>query len=545
MNTDAPNTAAPNGITEAPVVRMGAGWLGQITEAIRALQARFGMIAEPSKEREPGPENQSTTQKAPNAPCARTPRQATQSPQRRSARLVESAQNCQIARETEFRVEVEDEYQDITTATTASTQIEDQVPDPSVAHPTPPKYMSVAVDATSPPIASTIPSPNTSLSRKMRHITRLEAKWGAGWEKTIDSHSDPLSRLSEHYLGGMAKLASNGVTLLDAKLLLRHVVRRRISRPGKGVRARGIVMVSDIQKVLSAIAAVSGPHNAQPGSYTTEQIIAFLGATERVSQHMTLSIQQDAPPLPQAVPSQRPTPPTPDMRETEELVAASPVAEETVPGGRTAAEAATQVRPPALGPRAGAGVSKRTVTRVASAQIAAKAKARGVEDKNTTTTTTAATQTGTRAPAPRSVRNTSPEHLKIETNSTPSPIKCIGSATTDKATKAPRTNTPREKPQGPRSQSMRIAKSALDKLAVDEIVPTLVAKEREEEQASTGVLEGVVVETKVKVEVKKEEEKEAAKAESLILGPRPGSGVSKRRSGSGGRGPRTRRRTRR
>ncbi|RPA91063.1 hypothetical protein L873DRAFT_1872448 [Choiromyces venosus 120613-1] len=49
-------------------------------------------------------------------------------------------------------------------------------------------------------IAPTLTSAKASKGQKERHISCLESKWGAGWEKTIDVHSDHPSVLSEHYL---------------------------------------------------------------------------------------------------------------------------------------------------------------------------------------------------------------------------------------------------------------------------------------------------------------------------------------------------------
>ncbi|PUU79135.1 hypothetical protein B9Z19DRAFT_1064491 [Tuber borchii] len=522
METDAPS--APEGNTETPVSRTGAGWLYQITETIGALHDRFGMIAdslliisdtlsklnEPSKEREPEKENQNTIHKATEAPCTMTPYLTTQDSQRRGTRLVESAQNGQLSGGA--RVGVEEESQDITTATTASTQTqtETQVLAPPAAH-----LMSLPTTPT--------PAPSKeSQCRKARHISFLESKWGAGWEKTIDSQSDHPSLLSEHYLGNMVKLASGGMTLLDAKRILRHVIEMRVSRPRKGVRTREIVMAGDIQKVVSAIAAVSHSHNTQPEPYTTAQLIAFLGATGRTIQR-TPSITRGAPPPSQVAPSQRATFPTRDMQETGGLAATSPVAGETVAGGQIAS---TRAKSPALRPRAGAGVTKKTGT---SVQVVVNARARAVEDKNITTTTTTTTQTKTQTPALRPVHNTSLGHPKISTNSTPSSIMSMGPAATDKTTKVPHTNTPRRKPQGPGSQSMRTTESA-------QIVPASVTK-KEKEQTSA-------IKVEVKKEVKKEEESidPAIKVEPVVLKPRPGTGISKRRgSGSGGRSPTGRR----
>jgi len=428
-------------------------------------------------------------------------------------------------------VEVEEESQEITTATTASTQTqtETQIPAPPVAHP-----MSLPITPT--------PAPSKeSQGRKARHISFLELKWGAGWEKTIDSQSDHPSLLSEHYLGNMVKLASNGMTLLDAKRILRHVIKMRISRPRKGVRTREIVMAGDIQKVVSAIAAVSHSHNTQPEPFTTAQLIAFLGTTGRAYQP-TPSITREAPPPSQVAPSQRATFLTRDMQETGELAATSPVAgeeeeeeeEETVAGGQITA---TRAKSPALRPRAGAGVTKKTGT---SVQVVVKARARVVEDKNITTTTT---QTGTQTPVLRSVHNTSLGHPKIATNSTPSPITCMRPTTTDKAAKVPRTNTPRKKLQGPGSQSLRITDSAQmsmqDKLAADgrQVAAASVTKKKEKEQTSSEA--EVEVKVEVKEEVKKEESIEPViKAKPPILKPRAGARISKRSgSGSGGRSP--------
>lgn len=454
------------------------------------------------------------------APRTMTPYLTTQGPQRQGARLVESARNDQLPGGTKSRAGVEEESQDIITATTASTQTqtETQVPTSSTARP-----MSLPITPT--------PAPSKeSQGRKARHISFLESKWGADWEKTIDSQSDHPSLLSEHYLGNMVKLASSGMTLLDAKRILRHVIEMRISRPRKGVRAREVVMAGDIQKVVSAIAAVSNPHNTQSEPYTTAQLIAFLGTTG-ITYRPTPSITREAPPPSQVAPSQRATFLTRDIQETGGLAATSPVAGA---GGRITA---TRAKSPVLRPRAGAGVTKRTGT---SVQVVVKARARAVEDKNITTTTTTTTQTRTQTPALRPVHDASLGHPKIATNSTPSSIMSMGPATTDEATKVPRTNTIRRKLQGPGSQSMRIAKSA-------RIVPASVTK-KEKEQTSAEV------KVEVKEEVKEEEESIDTEIEDepiflinpgrvgpLPRLPGPGTGISPRRSGSGGRSPTGRR----
>ena len=450
-----------------------------------------------------------------------TPYLTAQGPQRQGARLVESARNGQLSGGTESRAGVEEESQNIITAAAASTQTqtETQVPASSAARP-----MSLPITPTSAPSKE-------SQGRKARHISFLESKWGAGWEKTIDSQSDHPSLLSEHYLGNMVRLASSGMTLLDAKRVLRHVIEMRISRPRKGVRARDIVMAGDIQKVVSAIAAVSNPHNTQLEPYTTAQLIAFLGTTG-ITYQPTPSITREAPAPSQVAPSQRATFLTRDIQETGGLAATSPVAGETVAGGRITA---TRAKSPILRPRAGAGVTKRTGT---SVQVVVKARARAVEDKNITTTTTTTTQTKTQTPALRPVHNASLGHPKIATNSTPSSIMSMGPAPTDEATKVPRTNTIRRKLQGPGSRSMRIAKSA-------QIVPASVTK-KEKEQTSAEV------KVEVKEEVKEEEESTDTDIDlepiflinpnkigplpRLPTMPGPGAGISKRMSGSGGGG---------
>ncbi|RPA93934.1 hypothetical protein L873DRAFT_1941310 [Choiromyces venosus 120613-1] len=127
-------------------------------------------------------------------------------------------------------------------------------------------------------IAPTLQSVKVSQSRKNKQISRLESCWGAGWEKTIDVHTDHPSVLSEHYLRNMAKLASSGMTLSDAQLILQHVMKTRISHPAKGVRAQGIIMVSDIQKVVSAVSAVSRSQNIEPEECSPMQLITFLAA---------------------------------------------------------------------------------------------------------------------------------------------------------------------------------------------------------------------------------------------------------------------------
>ncbi|RPA88616.1 hypothetical protein L873DRAFT_1908267 [Choiromyces venosus 120613-1] len=157
-------------------------------------------------------------------------------------------------------------------------------------------------------IVPTLTSAKASKGWTERHISRLESKWGAGWEKTINVHSEHPSVLSEHYLRNMAMLACNCMRLSDARLVLHHVVEIRISHPGKGIRTQRIVMVSDIRKVVSATSAVSCSHNIQLKECTTAQLVIFIGTTDRVTPHVTqldtLRITQNASPpanLPQGV----------------------------------------------------------------------------------------------------------------------------------------------------------------------------------------------------------------------------------------------------
>ncbi|RPA90544.1 hypothetical protein L873DRAFT_433092 [Choiromyces venosus 120613-1] len=120
-----------------------------------------------------------------------------------------------------------------------------------------------------------------------QHISRFELKWGTGSEKTIDMHSHHLSVLSEHCLQNMAMLACNGMIVSDARLDLQHVVEMRISHPGKGICTQRSIIVSYIQKVVSAILVVSRSHNIQPAECTTMQLVIFIGATDRVTAHVT------------------------------------------------------------------------------------------------------------------------------------------------------------------------------------------------------------------------------------------------------------------
>ncbi|RPA89725.1 hypothetical protein L873DRAFT_1849177 [Choiromyces venosus 120613-1] len=149
-------------------------------------------------------------------------------------------------------------------------------------------------------IAPILQSVKVSQSWKNKQISRLESCWGAGWEKTIDVHTDHLSILSEHYLQNMAKIASSGMTLLDAQLILQHVIKTRISHPTKGVRAQGIIMVSDIKKVVSAVSAVSRSQNIEPEECSPMQLITFLAAeaagAHRVTELDTPQITQNSPP---------------------------------------------------------------------------------------------------------------------------------------------------------------------------------------------------------------------------------------------------------
>ena len=118
-----------------------------------------------------------------------------------------------------------------------------------------------------------------SQTRKDRHTSRLESKWGLDWKKEISLSSDHPSILSEHYLRNMAKLASSGMALMDAKLLLHQAMENRISNPGKGVRTQQILMVTDIQKVVSAISAVSHISNTETEPFTQRQVVTCLNSS--------------------------------------------------------------------------------------------------------------------------------------------------------------------------------------------------------------------------------------------------------------------------
>jgi len=118
-------------------------------------------------------------------------------------------------------------------------------------------------------------------SRKERNIKSLEDAWGEEWYQQIDKDNDYPSFLSEHYLRHMAKLASSGILLSDAQQVLHHVMKARIANPGKGVRARGSIMVSDILKVIAAVISIHGGSNEIKGKKcSATQLISILDAEE-------------------------------------------------------------------------------------------------------------------------------------------------------------------------------------------------------------------------------------------------------------------------
>ncbi|RPA88614.1 hypothetical protein L873DRAFT_1908264, partial [Choiromyces venosus 120613-1] len=109
--------------------------------------------------------------------------------------------------------------------------------------------------------------------------------------------------LWEHYHGGESRFKDDvaydefiAPTLQSVK----HVMKTRISHPTKGIRVQGIIMVSDVQKVVSAVLAVSRSQNIEPEECSPMQLITFLAAeaagAHRVTELDTPQIMQNSPP---------------------------------------------------------------------------------------------------------------------------------------------------------------------------------------------------------------------------------------------------------
>jgi len=129
-------------------------------------------------------------------------------------------------------------------------------------------------------IAPVLVSASASEMRKAQLTSRLESKWGAGWERAIVLNSSPPPRLSEHFLANMAKLASKGMALPVAVEVLTYVVKARVSHPRKGIRNQQSVMVSDIQKVCWALGKASQFYSIEAGECSALQLIGHLQMSE-------------------------------------------------------------------------------------------------------------------------------------------------------------------------------------------------------------------------------------------------------------------------
>ncbi|KAG0122866.1 hypothetical protein HOY82DRAFT_619776 [Tuber indicum] len=140
-------------------------------------------------------------------------------------------------------------------------------------------------------VSPTLKSAKESQNRRARNMASLEAVWGEGWEKQIDADIDHPSVLSLHYLRNMAKLASHGISILDAKQVLHHIMKSRLANPGKGIRTKHAIMATDIQKVLTAIASVDRTLGLEPEQYSATHLISILNST-------AATIRMDSP-LPQ------------------------------------------------------------------------------------------------------------------------------------------------------------------------------------------------------------------------------------------------------
>ena len=132
---------------------------------------------------------------------------------------------------------------------------------------------------------------------KRKLITRIEELWESGWESKIDSETDHLSTLSRNYLQRMLKLASDGMTLSDAGVLLKKVVNARLSDRRKGVRSTQAIIASDIEKAIGAVKEVSMYYNMEPKECSLKQLTVFLEqgiAALPVALPETLQIPQDS-----------------------------------------------------------------------------------------------------------------------------------------------------------------------------------------------------------------------------------------------------------
>ena len=69
------------------------------------------------------------------------------------------------------------------------------------------------------------------------------------------------------------------MALLDAKLLLHQAMENRISNPWKAVPTQQILIITDIQKVLSAISAVSHISNTETEPFTQRQVVTYINSS--------------------------------------------------------------------------------------------------------------------------------------------------------------------------------------------------------------------------------------------------------------------------
>ena len=153
-------------------------------------------------------------------------------------------------------------------------------------------------------ISKTVKFSDENQLLKMKLASHVQEKWGEGWEKelVVDTNHPGPSMFSQHYLGEMKKLAWSGISLSHAALLLKHVVKRRVSYRPRGVRKEQTILVSDILKVSAALKEVARLNNIQPGECYDSEVISFLDsggiAPGSLREHGTADSQPNAPPPP-------------------------------------------------------------------------------------------------------------------------------------------------------------------------------------------------------------------------------------------------------
>lgn len=154
-------------------------------------------------------------------------------------------------------------------------------------------------------ISKTVKFAGENELRKMSLASRLEEKWGEGWEKEFvlnTDHQSP-SAFSQHYLGEMKKLAWGGISLSDAAVLLKHAVKRRISHRPRGVRKQQTILVSDIRKVSAALNEVARLNNIRPGECCASDVISFLDSGGIAPGSLVEGETADSPPTGNAPPA--------------------------------------------------------------------------------------------------------------------------------------------------------------------------------------------------------------------------------------------------